>query len=425
MVTKKTLIIFALSILSLVKSHAIFVDEFLPIQDELSSNNITSVNVACTIDIHTQTGTPQPVFIRPSTSQFFLPANRDGQIQLSVNEGIELWCSGAWTSPSGAPNSITATCVSGQTFRYNNANLSFNSFRCQAWPQWTTRRTTTRCFSGGILVDVGFQIGTRWLHLYTVCHDLVFETNWYVHYAFSPVSAANQRNVARPAWTQTGFYTASNVNHLYTRPQHRITIANILGDQAAADRFIESEPSDFFFARGHIAAMTDFILASQQQATFHFLNAAPQWQTFNGANWDSVEISSRRLASDRGLNLDVYTGTFGITNLWNTAGVRRQIFLDWPAGRIPAPQIYYKILINQADLSGVVLIGVNNPWLSQAEINSLGYVICPDVSSQISYVSWSRTNLQRGFGYACEVHEFSRVVPHIDAIRNIRYRLLV
>lgn len=366
MFIRKSLIFFVFLLLAIVHSHVIFSDEFLPIQEKFSSSNITSSSVACTIDIHTQTGTPQPVFLRPGTSEFFLPANRDGQIQLAANEGMELWCSGTWASPSGAQNSITATCVSGQTFRYNNANFDFNTFRCQSWPQSTTRTTTTRCHSGGILVDVGFQIGTRWLHLYTVCHDLVLETNWFVHYRFTPVSAANQRNVARPAWTQVGFYTASNVNHLYTRPQHRTTISTILGDQAAAERFILPEPSDFFFARGHIAAMTDFILASQQQATFHFLNAAPQWQTFNGGNWDSVEISSRRLASDRGLNLDVYTGTFGITNLWNTAGIRRQIFLDWPAGRIPAPQIYYKVLINQADLSGIVLIG---EWLGHNRIH--------------------------------------------------------
>ncbi|XP_070507858.1 uncharacterized protein [Chironomus tepperi] len=418
------IVILFLIALAFGSSHVLNSEELPLVFEDLSSTNITEANIACTIDIHTQTGSPQPVFIRPGTSQFFHPSNRNGQIQMTANQAMELWCSGSWASPSGAPNLITATCVSGQTFRYNNVNFNFNNFRCAAWPQWTARRSTTRCFNNALLVDFGFQVATRWLQIYRVCHDLVLETNWFAHYTFTPISDANQRNVVRPSWSQAGFYTSSNVNGLYTRNTQRSTIATILGDQAAANRFVEADPSDVFMARGHIAAMTDFILATEQQATFHFLNAAPQWQGFNGGNWVSVEISSRRLAADRGINLDVYTGTWGNGQLWNTAGTRRNIFLDWPAQRIQMPRIYYKVLIHQSTLSGVVLIGVNNPHLTLNDIQTRGYIICPDVSNQINYVTWSRTNLVRGFSYACEVHEFTRIVPHIPAINNIRYRLL-
>lgn len=103
--------------------------------------------------------------------------------------------------------------------------------------------------------------------------------------------------------------------------------------------------------------MTDVILATEQQATFLYINTAPQFQTFNGQNWVAVEISSRNLASDRNLYLDVYTGTYGIGQFWNETGSRAQTFLDWPAGQIPVPQLYYKILVNHADNSGVVFLG--------------------------------------------------------------------
>ncbi|KAL7011616.1 hypothetical protein ACKWTF_014359 [Chironomus riparius] len=408
---------------ALASSHVINSDEQLPIFEASDSTNITEANIACTIDIHTQTGSPQPVYIRPGTSQFFHPSNRNGQIQMTANQAMEMWCSGTWASPSSAPNLITATCVSGQTFQYNGINFNFNDFRCSGWPAWTARRTTTGCFNGGILVDFGFQVTTRWLHVYTVCHDLALETNWFTQYRLTPISDANQRNVVRPSWSQAGFFTANNVDTLYTRLTQRATIATILGDQAAADRWIE-ETSEVFLARGHMAAMTDFILATEQRSTFHFLNVAPQWQTFNNGDWVAVEMSTRRFAVDRGLNLDVYTGTWGNGQLWNTAGSWRNIFLDWPAQRIPMPMIYYKILIHQETLSGVVLIGVNNPHLTLTDIQTRGYIVCPDVSNQINYISWTRTNLRRGFSYACEVHEFTRVVPHIPAINNIRYRLL-
>lgn len=133
----------------------------------------------------------------------------------------------------------------------------------------------------------------------------------------------------------------------------------------------------------------------------------------------SVEISSRRLAADRNINLEVWTGTHGITNLWTAARQWRQIFLDWPAARIPTPMLYYKLIVHRPSNSGVVLLGVNNFHLTLNEIMSRGYVICNDVASRINWVSWSRTNLARGYGYACEVQDFLRAVPHVTGLGSI------
>ena len=138
----------------------------------------------------------------------------------------------------------------------------------------------------------------------------------------------------------------------------------------------------------------------------------------------SVEISSRRLAADRNIHLDVFTGTFGITHLWTEAREFRRIFFDWPAAQIPVPMIYYKILVNRANNSGIVLIGVNNYHLTLEEIQSNGYIVCNDVADQISYVSWSRTNLVRGYSYACEVQDFLRAVPHVPGLESINTLLV-
>lgn len=181
---------------------------------------------------------------------------------------MEMWCSSAWTNFPGAPNLITASCVSGQTFNYNGNNFNFNRFRCNVWPQWTTRRTSTRCFRDGILVDVGFQVGNRWIQVYRVCHDLVLETNWFATYTFTPISDANQRNVERPRFMQSDFFPGRNVDTLYVRNVQRNTIASILGSSTQAAFFIQAEPSDVFLARGHIAAMTDFVYGWEQQTTF-------------------------------------------------------------------------------------------------------------------------------------------------------------
>lgn len=219
-------------------------------QDIPAAEVVEPANIACTIDIHTQTASPQPVLLRPGVPQFFHPANRQGQIQMTANQNMELWCSGPWTNFPGAPNLITASCVSGQTFRYAGSNFNFNQFRCNAWPQWTTRRSTTSCFGNGILVDVGYQVGNRWLQVYQSCHDLVLETNWFTFYRFTPISDANQRNVERPRFTQSDFFPGRNVDNIYRRNDQRNTIGTILASTSQAAFFIETEPSDVFMARG-------------------------------------------------------------------------------------------------------------------------------------------------------------------------------
>lgn len=57
----------------------------IPIKDV---HNVDPANIACTIDIHTQTASPQPVYLRPGTNQPFYPATRAGQMQFTANQAV-------------------------------------------------------------------------------------------------------------------------------------------------------------------------------------------------------------------------------------------------------------------------------------------------------------------------------------------------
>lgn len=85
------------------------------------------------------------------------------------------------------------------------------------------------------------------------------------------------------------------------------------------------------------------------------------------------------LAANRNIVLDVYCGTFGVTQLRDTSNNWQEIFLyiNGATRQIPVPKIYYKILLNRAANSGVVLIGVNNPHLTIEEIRA-NYIVCND-----------------------------------------------
>ena len=73
-------------------------------------------------------------------------------------------------------------------------------------------------------------------------------------------------------------------------------------------------------------------------STFYYINAAPQWQTFNSGNWLSVENSVRSLAEDQGRELVVYTGTNGVMRLKDEEGDEVDIFLYPEEGRLPVPK---------------------------------------------------------------------------------------
>lgn len=123
----------------------------------------------------------------------------------------------------------------------------------------------------------------------------------------------------------------------------------------------------------------------------------------------------RVLAANRNIVLDVYSGTHSITRLRDISSNWQQLFfyVNGNTRQIPVPAIFYKILINKADNRGVVLIGVNNPHLTVDEIKK-DYVVCTDVSSQITYINWQKDNIERGYSYACDVNDFLKVVPHIS-----------
>ena len=111
------------------------------------------------------------------------------------------------------------------------------------------------------------------------------------------------------------------------RPQatQKETIAGLVRSQDLADKYVQDFDSGLFLARGHLAPNADFIFYSWMDATYHFVNVAPQWQAFNGeevkrsweysdfsflgGNWMYFENGCRDFAVDRQLDLVVYTGT--------------------------------------------------------------------------------------------------------------------
>lgn len=145
------------------------------------------------------------------------------------------------------------------------------------------------------------------------------------------------------------------------------------------------------------------------------ITANGQKLIYNNASRRAVEDGSRRLAADRNISLDVFTGTHGVIKLNDTDGTEQEIYLDVDNKKVPVPKIFYKILIDKSRSSGVALIGVNNVHISLHEIHQ-NYVVCDDVSDEIKYIKWRPKDIRRGFSYACRVDDFLTAVPHLPGI---------
>lgn len=189
--------------------------------------------------------------------------------------------------------------------------------------------------------------------------------------------------------------------------------------QELADKYIKPTTTSTYLARGHMAAKVDFIFGSQQRATFWLMNVAPQWQSFNAGNWERVESSTRKMASQRNTHFDVYTGTYGVMTLPDINGQHQEIYLYFDEnnnGQIPVPKIYYRVLYEKSTKRGIVLIGVNNIHITAEEAEEQNYIICEDVSDKINWINWERNDQILGYSYACEVEEFTKVVEHFPKL---------
>jgi len=344
--------------------------------------NISSVEAQCSFDIGDDTGSPQPIFINPGSATFFKPTvvNRKSYIKMDNGDKIELWCSGPWDATFRInTNSINLVCDRNKMIfkvGIHDYREDLKAFKCKEYPATTAHPrsgNTAKCADDGSFIDVGYAVGSRFLILYSVCHNQNQKANRYVHHHIPNQVNARQKGVPRGAfWMETPQYSTMKISALYSIFVQRQTINRILNLNDATNIYVhrdakssdgmknEPDNGDSFLSKGHLAPMADFMFASWQNASCNFLNTAPQWQSFNGFNWEAVETYARSMAKFYSDGLEVYTGTHEILTLPSKSNVQQEIFLrNYPRTpkQVPVPKYYYKILLNRKLRVGIAFIG--------------------------------------------------------------------
>ena len=316
---------------------------------------------------------------------------------------------------------LTAACDSGTNFVINGGSVkAFKEISCKTYPYHSAVKAGRTCANGqGIVIEVGFDIGDKFLSYMELCHDEINEVSLWSHVPMSALNYGYESGFPRPSFMSTGFFNGKYVDTLYTNVNQVAMGAKILGSEEQSLKFFQPVATDKYLARGHLTAKVEVIYGAQQRGTFWFMNAAPQFQSFNGGNWEAVESSTRRFMRDRQIvDGEVYTGTSGILTLPDINGVQQEIYMYFDEnnnGLIPAPELFYKIIIDKETKTGIAIIGLNNIYLTEEEVKE--HIHCTDIGDQIDWITWDRKNINYGYCYACEVNELAAYVGTLPDLK--------
>jgi len=189
------------------------------------------------------------------------------------------------------------------------------------------------------------------------------------------------------------------------------TLAKILNSTELAKQRLRKSVQ--FLSRGHMVAKADFVYGNQQRATFWYLNTAPQWQSFNGGNWNTLEMNVRQFAVRRQLDLDVYTGVHGHMTMENVHGKQRPIWLQTEKEILSVPRFYWKIIYDPESKRGTAFVGLNDPFIRSITDDMY---LCRDISNKIKWLEWHADDVTIGVSYACSIDDLRRAVPTIPAL---------
>ena len=132
-------------------------------------------------------------------------------------------------------------------------------------------------------------------------------------------------------------------------------------------------------------------------------------------NWRYIENGTRDFVRARNFSdAVVYTGTSGICQLADVNGDKVDIYLYTKNGarQLPVPRFYWKVIADFYNGAGVAIIGVNNPHITENEIDH--YRICNPLKDHPIMKGISQPdNITKGVVYACNVSDALKVIDEI------------
>ncbi|XP_011156845.2 uncharacterized protein LOC105193882 isoform X1 [Solenopsis invicta] len=382
--------------------------------------NSVSADFDCTISVQYKVGDlmePQPLLLKRDGKRatIWYPDNDNGTLKILAGDSIYLACPGKdnYLKNRSWGNEVKAVCVEGKVFDVNGVHQYFSSLVCKYHAEHHAKYTDSPpCLGRHSPIEVGFNVSGTFIRTIELCRDEKTYRTYYTKFKMTKMIGSYQRSYPRPSKFLAGkFYPGIDIDYLYKFETQLDTLARILdSDELAKERLKKSVQ---FLSRGHMAAKADFVYGAQQRSTFWYLNTAPQWQSFNGGNWNFLEISVRRFAASRRLDLDVYTGVHGQMTMEDIRGKQQPVYLHAEGTVMSVPKFYWKVIYDPLSKRGTAFVGLNDPFI---RLVTDDVFLCTDISEGIKWLDWRPRNITSGISYACSVADLRKAVPVVPLL---------
>lgn len=208
-------------------------------------------------------------------------------INLGEGQQVTISCLGTGNSMTATGLQLNpATCTATSTLLLaDGTEMTYDQTSCVKQNEEILVEQGTCANGPGTFIRNGWQFGADFIPLFDMCHDEALALNYYsIDTVFGRSANADDKGNDRPSFSQDVYYPGLSVNTLYTQAEQTKTIAMIVGSSELAAQYIVPN-TEYYMSRGHMAPDGDFIDAASQDASYYFMNTAPQFQTFNNGNW--------------------------------------------------------------------------------------------------------------------------------------------
>jgi len=402
----------------------------------------------CQVNLDSVSGKYPPLLLQDKAFVYPTSQNEgeDRLLSFEEGEGLQLFCHGSKryqpvtylkrNDTTVMESSVGLTCLGG-TFKVSGTSeeIEVAKTTCNRKQEPRLVRKKEQCSAVGsdgrtenlgslVRVSIGWQLGETFLEQIGLCVDEknygTLWTNHTLHGASVPFRDIEpgrpsfridtSRNKRFFTWT-----TSTKMTKLYSKKTSDSTVTAILGGKTKleGEEIIETSSSGTdYFAKGHLSPDAAFIYNVEQDATYYFVNVAPQFQSFNNGNWKALEGAVRDLGAQLGRDLVVTTGTHEILEYPDTNRKMKAIHLARIEKYVPAPKYYWKIVQDPQTNTAAAFIGLNDPHTNVAPLE-----LCRNRCAEMSHwVDWKLTNLDSGYMYCCSVEDAAKAIQEMPPV---------
>jgi len=403
----------------------------------------------CQVNLDKVNGNYPPLLLQ--NSKFIFPTEKiEEERVLNFKEGdsLELFCHGGSdakqasiyvkrTDRTKKDSKVSLNCKSGEFLvSGSDEKIAVEKASCNQKQEPRLDRTQEQCSPVGSdgrtdkletlqKVSIGWKIEDTFIEQIGLCIDESnYGTIWTNHTVRGASIALRDIDPKRPSFrADTSAYTRKNqrfftwststkLNKLYSKRAQKSTVTALLGGVTSIEDepIIETSSSGTdYFAKGHLSPDAAFVYNVLQDATYYFINVAPQFQSFNNGNWKALEGGVRDLGAKLGRDLVVTTGTHEVLEYPDKNNNPTDIFLARIESFVPAPKYYWKVVQDPETKTGAAFIGLNDPHTNVAPVE-----LCKNRCSEMnSWVDWGINNLDSGYMYCCSVEDAAKAIKAI------------